>query len=85
MFRTAGAFTAGVVVGWVGRGMVSSNRELLLRTIGVATLAKRRVTRVAAEQVEWWQDLVAEAMARIDHENAVPHDETARAKVERVA
>jgi hypothetical protein len=86
MFRTAGAFAAGVVVGWVGRGVIGSERELLVRTIGLAQILKDRVTRLTAEQVEWWQDLVAEARARMDLQRRghVP-DENAKAKVIRVA
>jgi len=86
MFRTVAAFSAGVVVGWVGRGVLGSERELLVRTIGLAHVVRERVTRLAAEQVEWWQDLVAEAKARIDHKRATAHpDEDAPAKVVRVA
>ena len=86
MFRTAGAFAAGVVVGWIGRGVIGSERELLVRTIGLAQLIKERVTRLTAEQVEWWQDLVAEARARMDlQRGADAPDEDAKAKVIRVA
>ncbi len=84
MFRTAGAFAAGVVVGWVGRGVIGSERELLVRTIGLAQIIKDRVTRMTAEQVEWWQDLVAEARSRMDQQTRAP-DENAKAKVIRVA
>ncbi len=84
MFRTAGAFAAGVVVGWVGRGVIRIGRELLVRTIGLAQIVKDRVTRMTAEQVEWWQDLVAEARSRMDQQTRAP-DENARAKVIRVA
>jgi len=84
MIRTIGAFSAGVVVGWVGRGVIGGERELLVKTIGLAHVIKVRVARVAAEQVEWWQDLVAEARARVDL-GRDSHDEDARAKVIRVA
>ena len=85
MFRTFGAFAAGVVVGWVGRGVIGSERELLVRTVALAQTIRDRVTRVTAEQVEWWQDLVAEARARVDIAEGVQHDEDARARVVRVA
>ena len=86
MFRTMGAFSAGVVVGWVGRGVIGSERELLVRTLGLAQLVKARVSRIAAEQVEWWEDLVAEARTRIDlRKDALHADEDAHAKVFRVA
>ncbi len=86
MFRTIGAFSAGVVVGWVGRGVIGSERELLVRTLGLAQLVKARVSRIAAEQVEWWEDLVAEARTRIDlRKEALEPDEDAHAKVFRVA
>ena len=84
MIRTVAAFSAGVVVGWVGRGVLGSERELLVRTIGLAHVVRERVARLAAEQVEWWQDLVAEAKARVQIGRS-PHDEDAPAKVVRVA
>jgi hypothetical protein len=86
MIRTVAAFSAGVVVGWVGRGVLGSERELLVRTIGLAQAMRERASRLAAEQVEWWQDLVAEAKARRELRRANAHpDEDARAKVVRVA
>jgi hypothetical protein len=86
MLRTVSAFSAGVVVGWVGRGVIGSERELLIRTIGVAQLVKTKVSQIAAEQVEWWEDLVAEAKARIDlRREALQPDQDAHAKVFRVA
>jgi hypothetical protein len=85
MFRTMGAFAAGVVVGWVGRGVLGSERELLVRSIGLAHVVRGHVTRLAAEQVEWWQDLAAEAKARVDLSRGHHHDEDARAKIVRVA
>ncbi len=86
MFRTVGAFASGVVVGWVARGLIGTERELMLRTIVVAQTLNDRVRRLAAEQVEWWQDLMAEARARIEvkREAATP-DEDSQAKVIRVA
>jgi hypothetical protein len=86
MFRTMGAFAAGFVTGWVGRGMVTSNREVLVRGVALAQTVRDRVTRKAAEQVEWWQDLMAEARARVEITRGATHtDEDARAKVVRVA
>jgi hypothetical protein len=44
------------------------------------------VRRLAAEQVEWWQDLMAEARARIDAQReAAQPDEDSQAKVIRMA
>jgi hypothetical protein len=86
MLRTIGAFASGVVVGWVARGVLGSEREVLLRSIVLAQSINDRVRRVAAEQVEWWQDLVAEARARIDlNREAHAPDEDSQAKVIRVA
>ncbi len=86
MFRTIGAFSAGVVVGWVGRGILGSERELLVRTLGLVHGLKERVTRLAGEQVEWWQDLAAEARSRVEIRRDVSApDEDAHAKVIRVA
>jgi hypothetical protein len=86
MLRTVGAFASGVVVGWVARGVLGSERELLLRTVMLAHQINDRVRRLAAEQVEWWQDLVAEARARLDldRETHAP-DEDSHSKVIRVA
>jgi hypothetical protein len=85
MFRTAGAFAAGVVVGWVGRGVFGSERELLVRTIALTQVVRGHVTRLAAEQVEWWQDVVAEAKARVALTRGARHDEDANAQVVRIA
>ena len=86
MIRTMGAFAAGVVVGWVGRGVLGSERELLVRAIGLGQVVRGQLTRITAEQVEWWQDLVAEAKARVEiRRGAHKPDENAPAKVIRVA
>jgi hypothetical protein len=86
MLRTIGAFASGVVVGWVARGVLGSEREVLVRSIVLAQTINDRVRRLAAEQVEWWQDLMAEARARIDlHRQAAHPDEDSQAKVVRIA
>jgi hypothetical protein len=86
MLRTVGAFASGVVVGWVARGAIGSERELLVRTIVLASAVNERVRRVAAEQLEWWQDLFAEARSRIEVKRAESApDEESQAKVIRVA
>lgn len=86
MLRTMAAFSAGVVVGWVGRGVLGSEREVLVRAIGAAHVARRGLTRLAAEQVEWWQDLVAEAKARVELQRKASHpDENTTPTVVRVA
>jgi hypothetical protein len=84
MFRTFAAFASGVVVGWVARGVIGGERELMVKTLMAVHLVRERVARAAAEQVEWWQDLVAEARSRIDARDAQP-DVDAPAKVIRVA
>jgi hypothetical protein len=86
MWRTAGAFASGVVVGWVARGVLGSERELLVRSLVLAGIVRDRVRRTIAEQVEWWQDVVAEARARVDARREASHpDEDSPAKVIRVA
>jgi hypothetical protein len=86
MLRTVGAFASGVVVGWVARGVLGSERELLVRTLVLAHQVNDRVRRLAAEQVEWWQDLLAEARARVEsHRAEHAPDEDSQAKVIRVA
>jgi hypothetical protein len=86
MFRTVGAFASGVVVGWVARGVLGSERELMVRSIVLVSQLNDRVRRLAAEQLEWWQDLYAEARARIEQSRAdSAPDEDSQAKVIRVA
>ena len=86
MLRTLAAFSAGVVVGWVGRGVLGSEREVLVRAIGATHAARMSLTRIAAEQVEWWQDLVAEAKARVELQRRASHpDENAAPNVVRIA
>jgi hypothetical protein len=62
--RTVGAFAAGVAVGWVGRSVLGSGRELFVRAVVLAYQLRERVAQVAAEQVEWVEDSFAEGRAR---------------------
>jgi len=80
--KTWGAFAAGVAVGWAGRSVLGSGRELVVRGVVVAHQVRERMTRVAAEQVEWVEDMFAEGRARYDatHQQA-PMDEGSRARV----
>jgi hypothetical protein len=74
MFGHAISFAAGVVTGWTARSVFGSTRELAVRGLTVAIAMRERVRRAAAEQVEWWEDTVAEAKAR--YSNGHPaHDE----------
>jgi hypothetical protein len=57
-------FGAGFVAGWLVRSAFGSSREAVVSGIAFAMRARDRVRRVAAEQVEWWEDMVAEAQAR---------------------
>jgi hypothetical protein len=64
MFTHAASFVAGVITGWTARSVFGSTREVSVRLMTVAIAARERVRRGAAEQVELWEDLVAEARSR---------------------
>jgi len=64
MFTHAASFVAGVVTGWTARSVLGSTREVSVRVMMVALAARDRMRRSAAEQVELWEDLVAEARSR---------------------
>jgi hypothetical protein len=64
MFTHAASFVAGVVTGWTARSVLGSTREVSVRLMMVALAARDRMRRGAAEQVELWEDLVAEARSR---------------------
>ena len=68
-----GAFAAGIAAGWAGRSVMGSGRELVVRGVVTAHRLRGRLTRVAAEQVEWVEDMRASA----------PVDEEAPARVVR--
>lgn len=80
--RTWGAFIAGVAVGWTGRTVLGSGRELVVRGVVVIHHARDRVTRTFAEQAEWVDDMFAEGRARYEAtRSAPPDDESAPARV----
>jgi hypothetical protein len=80
--KTWGAFAAGMAVGWVGRSVLGSGRELVVRGVVTAHHVRERMTRVAAEQVEWVEDMFAEGRARYDAKRSeAPIDEGSRARV----
>jgi hypothetical protein len=64
MFTHALSFAAGVVTGWTARSVLGSSRELAVRAMALSMGLRERLHRTAAEQVEWWEDMVAEARAR---------------------
>ena len=64
MFTHAASFVAGVITGWTARSVFGSTREVSVRLMTVAIAARERVRRSAAEQVELWEDMVAEARSR---------------------
>jgi len=76
------AFAAGVCVGWVGRSVLGSGRELVVRGVVLAHQARERLTRTFAEQAEWFEDSFAEGKARYETARAAaPVDESAPAVV----
>lgn len=82
--RVWGAFAAGVAAGWAGRSVMGSGRELVVRGVVTAHRVRGRLARVAAEQVEWVEDMLAEGRARYETMRAAaPVDEEAPARVVR--
>jgi hypothetical protein len=80
--RTFGAFAAGVAVGWVGRSVLGSGRELVVRSVVVGHRVRERMTRTFAEQAEWLEDMFAEGRSRYESTRAhEPVDEEAHARV----
>ena len=77
------AFAAGVAVGWAGRATLGSGRELLVRGVVGLHELREHATRVAAEQVEWVEDMFAEGRARFESRRAAapPVDEAAPTRV----
>jgi hypothetical protein len=71
--RTLGAFAAGVAVGWVGRSVLGSGRELFVRAVVLGYQLRERVAQVAAEQVEWVEDSFAEGRARYSARSEEAH------------
>jgi hypothetical protein len=77
--RSIGAFAVGFVVGWTARSALGPTRELLVEAVVLGLRARERVMRVAAQQMEWVEDLVAEGRARYHslRGGAAPVDEQA--------
>jgi hypothetical protein len=76
--KTLAAFAAGVAVGWAGRSVLGSGRELVVRAVVLALEVRERLSQVAAEQVEWLEDSFAEGRARYATKKAeAPLDEDA--------
>ncbi len=67
--KTAGAFAAGLVTGWVARSCVNSTRGLMVNSVSLSSRFVKHFRRVIAEQREWVEDLVAEGRAH--HESQV--------------
>ena len=64
--ETVGAFVAGVVVGWVGRGMSQEPREEMVRSVATGMRVVASTRRWITERVEWVEDVVAEGQARYE-------------------
>ena len=64
MVTHGAAFGAGFVSGWLARSAVGSTREAIVRGLALAMKLRDRMRRAAADQVEWWEDMVAEADSR---------------------
>lgn len=80
--RAWSAFVAGVAVGWTGRSVLGSGRELVVRSVVVLHDIRERATRTFAEQAEWLEDTFAEGRSRWEAKrSAAPVDETSPARV----
>src|SRR5215467_2794675 len=64
MVTHGAAFGAGFVSGWLARSAVGSTREAIVRGLALAMKLRDRMRRAAADQMEWWEDMVAEADSR---------------------
>jgi hypothetical protein len=62
--KTFGAFAAGVVVGWTGRSVFGSTRELMVQAFVAAHYLEGQAKRIVAERFEWAEDMFAEGRAR---------------------
>jgi hypothetical protein len=68
--KTFGAFAAGVVVGWTGRAVFGSTRELMVQALVTAHQLQGHAKRVMAERFEWAEDMFAEGRARYQGDEA---------------
>jgi hypothetical protein len=66
--KTFGAFAAGVVVGWTGRSVFGSTRELMVQALVTAHQLHGQAKRLMAERFEWAEDMFAEGRARYEAE-----------------
>jgi hypothetical protein len=64
MVTHGAAFGVGFVSGWLARSAVGSTREAIVRGLSLAMKLRDRMRRAAADQMEWWEDMVAEADSR---------------------
>lgn len=78
--ETVGAFAAGVVVGWVGRGMARDPRGELVQQVATGYRLAASARRFVTERVEWLEDVVAEGRARYEAERARATQATATAR-----
>jgi hypothetical protein len=68
--KAFGAFAAGVVVGWTGRTVFGSTRELMVQALVTAHEVQGHAKRLLAERFEWAEDMFAEGRARYEGEGA---------------
>jgi hypothetical protein len=64
MWSHGAAFGAGFVSGWLARSAAGSTREAIVRGLAVAIRVRDRMRRAAADHMEFWEDMVAEAKVR---------------------
>jgi hypothetical protein len=81
MMTHGAAFFAGFVSGWLARSAVSSTRGAMVQGLAVAMRMRDGMRRAVADQVEWWEDMVAEASAKRGEARAAgSNDHAAAAK-----
>lgn len=66
--KAFGAFAAGIVVGWTGRSVFGSTRELMVQSLVAAHELQGKAKRLIAERFEWAEDMFAEGRARYEVE-----------------
>lgn len=62
--KSAAAFAAGVVTGWIARSTVDTSRDAFVKLVSLSFGAAERARRIFALEREWLDDLVAEARTR---------------------
>jgi hypothetical protein len=66
---------AGVAVGWAGRSVAGSTREVLVRAVVLGHEVRNDLRRAVVERWEWIEDLMAEGRIRYEESVNGPPEE----------